>query len=244
MSQKKERERGILRKEGLEAYKSVFDDSTERGLFRLISQGVISKLVGPIKIGKESNVFLAESSFGKRVVKIYRVSSNFKKMYEYMAPDQRFAGLKRNKMSVIYTWAKKEYRNLLKARDAGVLVPTPYAVYKNILVMEYIGDEEGPAPQLNNSRLDDPEKSYEMLINNLRKLVHDAKLVHADLSAFNVLDNNGTPVIIDMSHAVMLSYPNSAQMLKRDMAIICTYYKKRGLNLDSEEEWKKIFARK
>lgn len=244
MSHKKERERGLLRKEGLEAYKSVFDESTERGLFKLISQGIIKKIVGPIKIGKESNVFLAESNFGKRVVKIYRVSSNFKKMYEYMAPDPRFSGIKRNKMSIIYSWAKKEYRNLLKARDAGVSVPTPYAVYKNILVMEYIGDENGPAPQLNRASFDRPEEFYEMLISNIRKLVHDAKLVHADLSAFNVLESNGKPVIIDLSHAVTLAYPNVAQMLKRDLNIICAYFRKWGLKLDSEEEWKKNFARK
>ncbi len=243
MSQKKDKERGILRKEGLEAYKGVFDDSTERGLFRLISQGIITKVVGPIKIGKESNVFAAESNSGKRAIKIYRVSSNFKKMYEYMAPDSRFIGMKRNKMSVIYAWAKKEYRNLLKAREAGVVVPTPYAVYKNILVMEFIGDDEA-APQLNKSHIEDPEIFYEMLISNLKKLVKEAKLVHADLSAFNVLNHNGKPVIIDLSHAVTLAYPNVEQMLRRDMNVICTYFKKIGLKIDFEEEWKKNFSRK
>jgi len=172
MSYKKEYERGIVRKEGLEAYKGVFDDTTSRGLFRLMAQGVITKLVGPIKVGKESMVFLAESNHGKRAVKIYRVSSNFKKMYEYMAPDRRFAGLKRNKMSVIYLWAKKEYRNLLKAREAGVSVPTPYAVYKNILVMEFIGDNNA-APQLNMSHMEDPKAFYERLISNVKTLFSD-----------------------------------------------------------------------
>lgn len=243
MSYKKEYERGAIRKEGLEAYKSVFDESTQRGLFRLISQGVITRLVGPIKVGKESNVFLAESNQGKRAVKIYRVSSNFKKMYEYMAPDPRFTGIKRNKMNVIYTWAKKEYRNLLKAREAGVSVPIPYAVYKNILVMEFIGDAEA-APQLNNSYLHRPEEFYEMLISNVKKLLEDAKLVHADLSAFNVLDHNGKPVIIDLSHAITLAYPNVMQMLKRDIMTVCAYFKKKWLDVDCEEEWIRNFSRK
>lgn len=243
MSHKKDLERGIERRQGFEAYKAVFDESTLRALHRLIAQGVITRLVGPIKIGKESNVFLAESLSGKKAIKIYRVSANFKKMYEYMAPDPRFSGMKRNKMSVIYAWAKKEYRNLLKAREAGLEVPTPYAVYKNVLVMEFIGDDEA-APQLNKSNFDDPEAFYETLISNIKTLFTEAKLVHADLSAFNVLDHNGKPVIIDMSHAVTLAYPNVMQMLKRDVTNICTYFKRIGLKIDVEEEWKKNFARK
>ena len=84
----------------------------------------------------------------------------------------------------------------------------------------------------------------EMLISNIKKLVQDAKLVHGDLSAFNVLDNDGRPVIIDLSHAVTLAYPNVATLLKRDMNAICTFFNKRGVKLDSEEEWKKNFAKK
>lgn len=243
MSFKKEYERGLLRKEGLEAYKGVFDESTSRGIFRLISQGVITKLVGPIKIGKESMVFLAESSQGKRAVKIYRVSANFKKMYEYMAPDSRFTGMRRNKMSVIYMWAKKEYRNLLKAREIGLNVPAPYVTYKNILVMEFIGDAEA-APQLNAQPPEDPKAFYETLISYVKKLFTEAKLVHADLSAFNVLNYNDEPVIIDMSHAVSLSYPNVKEMLRRDVYNICTYFRRKGLELNFEEEWQKNFGRK
>lgn len=230
------------RPERFKAFAHVFDEGTLRAIFKCASAGNFDNLQSPIKIGKEANLFTATKGNELRCVKVYRIAANFKKMFEYMAPDPRYAGLKRNKMSIIYTWAIKEYRNLLRARESDVRVPKPYYVWKNVLVMEFIGCKE-PAPQLNNCRPDNPEQFYEMLISNIRKLYHDAKLVHADLSAFNVLNDNEKPVIIDFSHAVDLRYPNAIQMLKRDIRIICAYFRKLGMKLDADEEVKKVMAK-
>src|SRR3989338_4105066 len=90
---------------------------------------------------------------------IYRTSANFKKMYEYMKPDTRFSGMKGTKLSIIYTWAKKEYRNLLRAREKDVHVPMTYAVHKNILVMEYFD-----AQLLLHKAPKKPQEFYERLI--------------------------------------------------------------------------------
>src|SRR3989338_2239507 len=108
------------------AYENVFDESTLRGIFTLSGQGFFEAIEGPISTGKESNVFTVKYKEGKRVVKIYRTSANFKKMYEYMKPDPRFSAMQGTKLSIIYTWAKKEYRNLLRAREKGVRAPMPY----------------------------------------------------------------------------------------------------------------------
>ena len=79
------------------------------------------------------------------------------------------AGLKKNKRSIIFTWARKEYRNLLLARKAGVNVPTPYAVNGNVLVMEMIGSSE-PALRLKSDIPDDLKKFYETFIKDLKNL--------------------------------------------------------------------------
>jgi len=230
------------RRERFETYANVFDASTLRSLFKLSSQGYFDQLKSPIKIGKEANIFSAEKGEELVCVKIYRVAANFKKMYEYMAPDPRYIGLKRNKMAVIYAWARKEYRNLLRAREVFVSVPTPIAVYKNILVMEFIGHKE-PAPQLINHPPADPQAFYEMLINDVKKLYHSAELVHADLSQFNVLNYDEKPVIIDMSHAVDLRYPNAIGLLERDIRTICDYFNKLGMELDYKEELRRCIAK-
>ena len=225
--------------ERYKAFSHVFDEGTLRAVFKMSSQGMFDKLQSPIKIGKEANLFTATKGDGLICIKVYRIACNFKKMYEYMAPDPRYSGLKRNKMSIINTWAIKEYRNLLRARENGVKVPKPIAVHKNILAMEYIGHDEA-SPQLNNKAPENPEAFYEMLISNLRKLYHDAKLIHADLSQFNILNHDEKPVLIDFSHAVDLRYPDSRSMLERDIKIVCTYFNKLGMKLDYMEEVNKV----
>ena len=218
------------------AFGNVFDESTLRGLFYLTGQGYFEEVEGPISIGKESNVFAVLHKDGKRVVKIYRTSANFKKMYEYMKPDPRFSGMKGTKLSIIYTWAKKEYRNLLRAREKDVHVP--YVVHKNILVMEYFD-----APLLLHKAPKKPQEFYERLISELQKLFR-AGLVHADISEYNILNDKEKPVLIDFSHALDLRYPNVQRLLQRDVHNLIVYFNKLGLKLDEEKEFMRIWTAK
>ncbi len=218
------------------AYENVFDESTLRGLFNLSGQGYFDNIEGPISIGKESNVFAVIYGKEKRVVKIYRTSANFKKMYEYMKPDPRFSGVKGTKLSIIYTWAKKEYRNLLRAREKDVNVPMPYAIHKNILVMEYFD-----APLLIHKAPKNPKVFYERLISELQKLFL-AGLVHADISEYNILNDKEKPVLIDFSHALDLKYPYVQRLLQRDVHNLMVYFNKLGLKLDEEKEFMRIWT--
>ncbi|MDP3918298.1 MAG: serine protein kinase RIO [Nanoarchaeota archaeon] len=221
------------------AYENVFDECTLRALFKLSNQGYFDELEGPISTGKESNVFSVLTRAGeKRVVKIYRTAANFKKMYDYMKPDPRFSNVQGSKLTVIYTWAKKEFRNLHRARAMGVAVPTPYAVYKNVLVMEYID-----GVQLRMDPPKEPKEFYEKLIKEVKKL-HDAKLTHADLSEYNILNFKEKPILIDFSHAVDLRYPNVQRFLKRDVKNIVKFFTKRGVKLEEEKEFNRIWIQK
>src|SRR6266498_472793 len=86
----------------------------------------------------------------------------------------------------IFAWAQKEYKNLVRMDDAGTRVPKPERVLDNVLVMEYIGDESQPAPTLREVALDDPTPTYADVAANLRA-IRKSKLVHADLSEYNLL---------------------------------------------------------
>ncbi len=230
--------------ERFKAFGNVFDESTIRAIFTLSSQHVFDDLKSPISIGKEANVFSATKGEDTLAVKIYRTSANFKKMYEYMAPDPRFSGLKKTKMNIILMWAKKEYRNLMRARAVRINVPTPVAVLKNLLVMEFIGEDNHAAPQLIKQNPEDPEQFFQKTMEQTRKLYQEARLIHADLSAFNILNHNEEPVLIDFSHAIDPGYPNSAKYLKRDIDNVCAHFNnKLGLQKNPEEEYKKCTAK-
>src|SRR3989344_9044632 len=130
-------------REGREKFKTmhnVFDDFTNRTIFKLITEGHFRGLESPISIGKESNVFSAITEEGKRViVKIYRLETcDFNEMYNYIKDDPRYSHLKDKKRKVIFSWVQREYRNLMNAREAQVNVPIPINFSNNLLVMEFV----------------------------------------------------------------------------------------------------------
>ena len=223
-------------------YNDVFDSSTINSIWKLITQGRFEGLESPIKIGKESNVFSALNKQKERfAVKIYRINaSDFNKMYKYLAPDRRFTIMK-NKRQIIMTWARREFINLEKAWQSGVSVPKPIAVNENVLVMEFLGEKENPisSPMLKNYN-GNLEDIFEYLLESLKKLYQTAKLVHGDLSEYNILVREGKPVIIDLSHSVPLNSPIAEELLIRDVKNTCNFFNRHGLKLDQQDILNKI----
>lgn len=225
----------MISREKFKVYGNVFDQYTLRNLFKLSSQEHYEELKSPIKVGKEANVFSAQKKDGSLVVvKIYRLQScNFNNMYYYISPDPRYQSLRKQRRKVIFSWTQREFRNLYAARKAGVRVPTPYAFLDNIIVMEHIGDNQ-PAPQLKDSIPENPEKFFDKTIEYMRKL-HKAKLVHGDLSHFNILNFRENPVFIDFSQSTTLAHPEANNYLIRDIENICKFFKKLGVKANPEE---------
>jgi len=225
-------------------FKDVFDNFTNVTILKLISKGQLDGLESPVSIGKEANIFSAQAQGEPVMVKIYRINVvDFNKMFEYLCADPRFPGINKNRRKVVILWAKREYRNLLKAREAGVRVPTPRAVLNNVLVMEFIGDEGVPAPRVKDLLPQNPKKFFEKVISGMQKL-HKAGLVHTDLSQFNILNYNEEPVFIDMSQATTLENPNAEEYLTRDIKNVCAFFRKLGLKADEQKVRQQITGKK
>ncbi len=223
-------------KEKFKTYKDVFDEKTLRVLFKLESDGYFEELGGPVSIGKEGNVFTAKKKDGTYVIiKIYRINTaDFKKMYNYISSDARFEGLSNQRRKVIFAWAQREYRNLLLAKEAGVVVPTPYVVKDNVLIMELVGEKNNAAPRLKDSKPKNVNTFYKNLLKNLH-LLYKCGLVHGDLSEFNILNFNDKPYIIDLSHGTKLDNSLSTSLLERDINNLIRYFTKHGLKINFDE---------
>lgn len=218
---------------------NVFDAQANRTLFKMMSQGHFDGLESPVMIGKEANIFTAKKGDGRVIVKIYRLETcDFNHMYDYIKEDPRYQDLKGKKRKIIFSWVQREYRNLLKAREAGLRVPTPITFFNNILVMEFIGDVK-VAPQLKNAPPADPQGFLDDIIAQMRKL-HKAGLVHADLSAFNILNLDDRPVLIDFSQCSPITISRAVEFLERDIKNVLTFFKKLGINEDPEKIKQKI----
>jgi RIO kinase 1 len=207
----------------------VFDKSTLLSIEKLISNRFIDYIDFPISTGKEGNVFRAVTPQKKYVtIKIYRTStSTFKHISRYIIGDPRFKTYqKKNRKEIINLWAKKEYINLEKLLSAGIKAPRPITKINNVLVMEYIGTSKKPAPLMKDIKLEKPDQIFLILIEYIKKMYNKIRLVHSDLSPYNILYHNKKPYLIDLGQAVLLDHPKSIFFLKRDINNIVRYFKK------------------
>uniref|UniRef100_A0A7C3YPD7 non-specific serine/threonine protein kinase n=1 Tax=Geoglobus ahangari TaxID=113653 RepID=A0A7C3YPD7_9EURY len=230
--------------ESRKIYAEVFDEKTLKTLYKLASKGLIQALGGVVSTGKEANVFYADGKIDGELkpvaVKIYRIeTSEFFKMDEYLFGDKRFDLRKISRKDLIFIWTEKEFRNLERSFSAGVNVPEPYEYFRNVLIMEFLGEDEKPYPTLFDLRKDLPdivdlEELFEKIKENLRKLYQDAELVHADLSEYNIILKGEDPYFIDMGQSVLIDHPLASSYLERDLKNIIKFFSKFRIKEDFE----------
>jgi RIO kinase 1 len=208
-------------------------------IYEFMNKGVIDEIHGVVNAGKEARVYWGKDPNGiELAIKIYLTSSaEFKKgMIPYIEGDPRFAHVRRDTRSLIYTWAQKEFKNLQRAKDAGVNVPEPLVVEKNVLVMKFIGKDGIRAPLMKETFLEDPENILEILLTYIKRLYRKAGLVHADLSEYNVMIWKKCPVIFDVAQSVLIKHPLAEKFIHRDLENLHRYFKRKVSKILSIDE--------
>ncbi|KAL8581307.1 hypothetical protein ACOMHN_034386 [Nucella lapillus] len=259
ISEAKRRTRESEQKEHSTAEK-VVDPKTRVLLYKLVNSHLLESLGGCIAEGKESAVFEATGGsmegveIPKRVaVKVYKTTlMDFRTREKYIHGDHRFSSddyKKQNPRKIIKIWAMKEVANLNRMRKFDVPCPRVVTLKKHVLVMSMIGGDK-PAPKLQEVKLSvadeqdayeqtleevnlsvaDEQDAYEQTLEIMKTLQAKCALVHADLSAFNLLWHEGRVFVIDVSQAVDLTHPQAFNFLFRDCTNISTHFQKRGVH--------------
>ena len=243
---KKEKfEEKIKSSDDLKTVDFVLDFATAQVIYKLQNRLIIGNLIGTISTGKESAVFLAKSGSNLEelpeskqyptdlpnylAIKIYKTSTlEFKRIQSYIQGDPRFKSFKKTTKGFMKAWASKEFRNLKRMKKHGLKVPYPFLVRENVLVMEFIGDGNNriPAPRLHETTLEESSASklYTDLITQVETCYREAKLIHGDLSEYNILYWEEKPWIIDVSQAVTLDHPMADFFLLRDINNLQLYF--------------------
>ncbi len=217
----------------LKSVDDVFNQYTIEALYELMNRGVIGDIHGPVAQGKEAKVFWGETPKGEDIaIKIfYTLTAQFiRGRQKYITYDHRFENVKTSsKFKLMEVWCRKEFRNLKIAYEAGIRVPRPIAFYRNILVMEFIsyqGERGVPAPLLKECPPDDPEEAYRTILKYVERGFILGKIIHADLSEFNIVNTGKELVIIDWGSAIKVSGPETYEFLLRDIKNITRYFEK------------------
>ncbi|MFO7792989.1 MAG: serine protein kinase RIO [Candidatus Saliniplasma sp.] len=243
---KKDKERYVEEKINIpsrKTYQEVFDHSTLMVLYGLMTDGFIDTVEHPISTGKEAKVFKGLQVDGTKVaLKIMRINTAvFRKYRTYIEGDPRFKDFGGGR-NLIFTWTKKEFSNLKKMHKGGLRVPEPITFSKNVLVMEYLGYEDNPAPMLKDVPFDEESLKiiYDDIVSDYKTLYQSLGFVHGDLSEYNVLISNDYPYLIDVSQSVPLAHPKSQDLLERDVKNIVRYFSDHGIQTDEEKLIKEI----
>ncbi|KAK1339688.1 hypothetical protein QTO34_018243 [Cnephaeus nilssonii] len=171
----------------------VLDPRTRMILFKMLTRGIISEINGCISTGKEANVYHASTTNGEsRAIKIYKTSILvFKDRDKYVSGEFRFRHgyCKGNPRKMVKNLGRKRNEELDQAEHSRDPCPEPILLRSHVLVMGFIGKDDMPAPLLKNIQLSESKarELYLQVIQYMRIMYQDARLVHADLSEFNML---------------------------------------------------------
>ncbi|KAJ3079129.1 Serine/threonine-protein kinase RIO1 [Rhizoclosmatium hyalinum] len=213
----------------------VLDPRTRIILFKMLNNQTLSQVNGCISTGKEANVYHASTPDGQhRAIKVYKTSILvFKDRDRYVTGEFRYRNgyAKSNPRKMVKMWAEKEMRNLKRLVVAGIPCPEPLLLRMHVLVMGFLGDKNGWAsPRLKDAVINDPmnyKNLYLHLVKMVWKMYHKCKLVHADLSEYNILYHNKTLYIIDVSQSVEHDHPHALEFLRKDLQNVVDYFSKR-----------------
>ncbi|KAF6811549.1 RIO1 family protein [Colletotrichum sojae] len=228
----------------------VLDQRTRMILLQMINRGVVSEIHGAISTGKEANVYHAvlhpegDGPNIQRAIKVYKTAILvFKDRERYITGEHRFQkGFdKSSNRKMVKLWAEKEFRNLRRIHAAGIPCPEPISLKLHVLAMGFLGDRRGWAyPRLRDANLtgDDVDQQwralYVQLLGLMRRIYQVCRLVHADLSEYNILYHDKKLYIIDVSQSVEPDHPRALEFLRMDIKNVGDFFRRKSVDTLSD----------
>lgn len=201
-----------------DGYALVFGGYDTLALATLARKGAISALGAKIGEGKESVVHEA-LGLGPVAIKFHRVGqrsfTSARVNREYMPEAGHCPWLLASRRS-----AEREYAALTSLHP-DVSVPLPIDQNRHAVVMGLVAGQS-----LSRMRIPDPKATLDEILDNVRKAYRKG-VIHADLSEFNILVEDGRCVFIDWPQWTESGHQNAGALLTRDLGTILTYFRRK-----------------
>ena len=217
----------------------------------------MDELVGQVKGGKEATVYLMRRGDELLAAKVYAAleSRSFRNDARYWSgvhiADKRVERAMRRRSRTGRAaphgiCVMREYINLWRLHEAGGPVPRPAigpsakecAEAGSVVLMEFIGVGDQPAPRLSDVKLEGPE-ARSALEQSMQILLALARLglVHGDLSTYNLLWHEERVVLIDVPQVIDVrsAQREAEELLARDVDSLLTSFRRHRVELPAEE---------
>jgi RIO kinase 1 len=220
-------------------------------LEHFLDEGLIERVIRPIKSGKEASVHLCRANprtTGERLaaLKIYHPLDRRDFRDESLYRDGEWIKERRVRVALEKKtrygrevqggiWVHREWETLSALTEAGVPVPRPIEMTDRAILMTYVGDEERAAPQLHRVRSDrvGAKELLDQCLGAIERMLY-RDVIHGDLSPYNVLVWNGRITVIDLPQAVDPKKNRHAEsLLARDVQRICDHFARLGVVRDA-----------
>ena len=211
--------------------------------------GFVSEVLYRINDGKEATVWLCrgpDPAATLYAAKMYRARKfrAFRNDAEYARErptrDRRMAKAMRQRTrkgarESHIRWVSQEWEMLVRLHAAGIAVPEPLAHSDAGILMTFIGDADGPAPRLADTRLPAATAAamWPQLCSDITKMLR-CGVVHGDLSAYNLLLFRGQIVFIDLPQAIATSASDAYEHFARDLRNLARWFERSGVATDCE----------
>lgn len=190
----------------------------------LVKAGILEAFGKPLGVGKEADVYDALTPENKRIaVKFHRLGrTSFRqtrRVRGYIAERRHVSWLYQSRLA-----AEKEFQALKLLYPHSIALPEPVSQNRHVVAMGMI---EG-AELAEHKELPNPSKTLEEVLSNIRKAYVNARVIHADLSEYNIIIMpNWHILIIDWPQFVTREHPNAEQLLRRDMKNIVSFFQRK-----------------
>jgi RIO kinase 1 len=131
---------------------------------------------------------------------------------------------------MVKVWAEKEMRNYRRLYAAGIPCPAPILLKSHVLIMEFLGNNGWPSPRLKDANLKEKRlrEAYVQTVSIMRHMYQRCRLVHGDLSEYNLLWHDNGIYVIDVSQSVESDHPSALDFLRKDASNVNDYFEKAG----------------
>lgn len=135
---------------------------------------------------------------------------------------------KSNPRKMVKVWAEKEMRNYRRIYNAGIPCPAPILLKSHVLIMEFLGENGWPSPRIRDANLSEKRlrEAYVQTIIIMRRMFQRCKLVHGDLSEYNLLWHKNEVYVIDVSQSVESDHPSALDFLRKDVSNVNDFFRK------------------
>lgn len=211
--------------------------------------GFVSEVLYRINDGKEATVWLCRGPGPDArlcAAKMYRARKfrAFRNDAEYASErptrDRRMAKAMRQRTrkgarESHIRWVTQEWDMLVRLHAAGIAVPEPMARSDAGVLMAFIGDADGAAPRLADTRLPAATAAavWTQTCSDIARMLR-CGVVHGDLSAYNLLLFRGQIVFIDLPQAISTSASDAYAHFARDLRNLARWFERAGVDTDCE----------